>query len=178
MRIAVTGTHSVGKTTFINDLIAHFQNEGKKVTLINEVARDLIKKGFKITPLTEYGIVHYMKSYLELERNAKGKLIISDRSLLDLLSYITVDQSPSIRSAYLDLIHEVWLMEKSRFDMYFYIPVEFGLTQDGSRSSDEKYRLAVDKQIVDFLQQFDLKYVTIKGNRKKRVKTSLKSLYL
>lgn len=178
MRIAITGTHGVGKTTFITDLVDSLRKAGKEVTLINEVARTLIAKGFKITPLSEYGIVHYMKEYLELERKAKGEFIISDRSLLDLYSYITVDKSPKIRKVYLDLIREVWQMEKDRYDIYFYIPIEFPMEQDGARSANEKYRQAVDRQIVRFLQQNGLKYVSIKGNRAKRVQVSLKSLNL
>ena len=178
MRIAITGTYSVGKTTFINDLHATLENKKQKVTIINEVARTLIKKGFKITPLTEFGIINYIKDYLECERETEGDIVISDRSLLDLLSYITVDNSPRVRKVYLDLIKEVWLMEKERFDVYLYLPIEFALEQDGARSPDEAYRSAVDRQIMDFIKVYNLKCVTIRGSRSKRVNVAIKTLRL
>ena len=178
MRIAVTGTYSVGKTTFINDLHVALQNKKERITIINEVARSLIKRGFKITPLTEFGIINYMKEYLEWERETEGDIVISDRSLLDLLSYITIDNSPLVRKVYLDLIKEVWLMEKERFDVYLYLPIEFALDQDGARSPDEKYRKAVDRQIMNFIKMYNLNHVTIRGSRSKRVDAAIKALGL
>ena len=178
MRIAITGTYSVGKTTFINDLHASLENKKKKVIIINEVARTLIKRGFKITPLTEFGIINYIKEYLEIERETEGDIIISDRSLLDLLSYITVDNSPLVRKVYLDLIKEVWLMEKERFDVYLHLPIEFELEQDGARSPDEKYRKAVDRQILDFIKIYNLKHITIRGSRTQRVNAAIMALRL
>ena len=178
MKVAVTGTHSVGKTTFISDLSPYIVKTYPTAVFIDEVARRLIKKGFKITPLTEYGIIHYLKEYLISERNSNSEFVLADRSLLDLYSYITVDKSPHIRHGYLELIREIFLLENRFFDFYFYIPIEFPMEQDGARSPNEQYRQAVDQQIVYNMQTNGIRFVTLTGSREKRLETAVNALSL
>ena len=66
--------------------------------------------------------------------------------------------------------HEYELLKKhilawgKTYDVIFYIPIEFALVNDGVRSTDEEYRLKIDRYILDILRDNNVKYYTITGN--------------
>ncbi len=171
VKISISGSHSVGKTTLINSI----KNNINNITIIPEIARILINKGFKLNKnITEYGIVNYITEYLFYERTTLAEVIISDRSLIDLLAYVKTNNSSKIRKKYVNLIEEVVYEESKRFDFYIYLPIEFELIYDKIRSSDKNYQKQVDKTIVKLFKQYNIEYFTITGTVEQRTKKAIK----
>ena len=84
--VVVTGSHGVGKSTLAQNLVTVLQPE-RTVTLVRETARQLVERGFEVNDkMNEEGFVSYITLYLQSFRASKADLVISDRSLFDLLS--------------------------------------------------------------------------------------------
>ena len=107
LRVSISGTHSVGKTVLANNLSKEL-SEHCQVALLPEVARILIKRRFKMNQdVTEFGILNYALEYLRVERETRADIVISDRSIIDLLAYITVNQSRKVRKEIISIIGEI-----------------------------------------------------------------------
>lgn len=175
LKIAFTGSHCTGKTTLLNDIKNALPSE-IIVNSVTEVARKIIEKGYPLNmDATIDSYVHYINDQLEEEKNKMNKcdVFISDRTLLDPVAYAMVNSKlprPYIPQYFIDMMKNVWLMEKGNYDFYVYFPVEFDLEMDGIRPFDENYRREVDETIEVLLKENGIKYIKITGNREKRKK--------
>ena len=181
MKIAFTGTHVTGKTTLLKDFENYIlqKNVTYSFGYISGIARSIIKRGF---PLNKdgnvYSYINYINDQLEAEKIIDNyDIFISDRTLLSPLAYATANQSlprPFIPDYLIKMIENVWLMEKERYDLYVYFPIEFPMgSPDDIHPFDEEYRLLIDRTIVAFLNEFDVNYITITGNRSNRLQRLL-----
>jgi hypothetical protein len=171
-RISISGTHSTGKTTLFNNVINSIDR--KHIGCIPEIARILINKGFKLNQnITEYGIINYITEYLRHERIIQSDIVISDRSLIDLLAYVKTNNSSKIRKKYVDLIEEIVFEESKRFDCYIYIPIEFLLVLDSVRPSDISYQKQVDNTFLQLFDYYRINPVIITGSIEERTKKFL-----
>lgn len=169
IRLAVVGTHSVGKTTLVHALRDALAGQCD-VAILPEVAREMASKGFKLnTDITEYGAITYAREYLRREREVVADVVLSDRSSLDLLAYLTVNRSHKIRTGVLSMIREVAYLESLRFDEYLYLPIEFPLSMDALRPADVTYQKAVDTEIVSLLSSMRVKWTPVQGTVAERV---------
>lgn len=178
MKIAFTGTHVTGKTTLLRDFEKYIQQEFKgKLSFgyISGIARSIIQRGF---PLNKdgniYSYVNYINDQLEAEKSIDDyDIFISDRTLLSPLAYATANQSlprPFIPDYFIKMMEKIWLMEKERYDLYIYFPIEFSMgLPDNIHPSDEEYRKLVDATIVEILNKFEVKYITMTGNPNERL---------
>lgn len=179
MKIAFTGTHITGKTTLLKDCEKYIQQEfeGKySFGYISGIARSIIQRGF---PLNKdgniYSYVNYINDQLEAEKAINSyDIFISDRTLLSPLAYATANQGlprPFIPDYFIKMMENVWLMEKERYDLYVYFPIEFSMgSPDNIHPSDEEYRQLIDSTIVELLDKFEIKYITMTGTRSERLK--------
>ena len=71
-----------------------------------------------------------------------------------------------------DLYH-LALKDLQKYDHIFFVPREFGYTQDGVRWQDESTASAVDNALKQFLDSENVKYTTIEGSTKDRAKQIL-----
>jgi len=173
LKISISGTHSVGKTTLVNNIKKRMISSN--IHVIPEVARVLIDKGFKLNQdITEYGIVNYITDYLFFERTINSEILISDRSLIDLLAYVKTNNSKKIRKKYVELIEEVVYEESKRFDFYIYLPIEFKLIQDNVRPENIDYQKQVDITLVNLFKLYKIKPYTITGTISQRTNQVLK----
>ncbi|MCK5168620.1 MAG: AAA family ATPase, partial [Bacteroidales bacterium] len=142
--------------------------------IIPEIARLLINRGFKLNQdITEYGIVNYLTEYLFHERTIESNIIISDRSLIDLLAYVKTNNSIKIRKKYVELIEEIVFEESKRFNTYLYIPIEFQLVLDNVRSTDIEYQKQVDNTFIQLFKYYNITPNTITGNVAERTRKVL-----
>lgn len=171
-RISISGTHSTGKTTLLNSVINSI--DSKHIGCIPEIARILISKGFKLNQdITEYGIINYITEYLRYERVIQSDIVVSDRSLIDLLAYVKTNNSPKIRQKYVDLIEEVVFEESKRFNCYIYIPIEFQLVLDNVRPTDISYQKQVDNTFLQLFKFYHINPVIVTGSVEERTKKFL-----
>lgn len=187
MKIAFTGTHVTGKTTLLKDCENYIQHnlDGKySFGFISGIARSIIQRGF---PLNKdgnvYSYINYINDQLEAEKVIDNyDIFISDRTLLSPFAYATANQSlprPFIPDYLIKMMENVWLMEKERYDLYVYFPIEFPMgPPDHIHPSDEEYRKLIDRTIVDLLNKFNVKYIRITGSQSERLKKLLDILQI
>ena len=187
MKLAFTGTHVTGKTTLLKDVEKYIHNDlvtSCSFGSITGIARNIIERGF---PLNKdgnvYSYVNYINDQLEAEKGMDSyDIFISDRTILSPLAYATANQSlprPFIPDYLIKMIENVWLLEKERYDLYVYFPIEFPMVfKDNIHPSDEEYRQLIDRTILSLLDKHSVNYITVTGNREKRLETILKVLDL
>lgn len=162
MKIAIVGAMGVGKTTLANDL-----SDVLDIKILPEIARKMIEEGYKldkdVTPAIELEI---LKRQVALEETEE--YFIADRGVIDVMAYSSV------------LFHDdMFLLNKinnqlcvTKYDIVFYIPIEFPLEGDGIRSEDIKFQKRIDQEIRFTIEAFN--WHKIKGDRDQRIKKAVK----
>lgn len=177
MKIAFAGSHCTGKTTLLNQ-IREYMSDDEGFKYVTEVARKIIQRGYPLNMEANVdSYVNYINDQLIAEREMRNSsLFISDRTLLDPLAYALVNKElprPYIQDYFLEMMENVWLLEKDRYDLYVYFPIEFPLIADNVRPTDEEYREKISKKILELLNKYKVNYITISGNENERLKTLL-----
>ena len=158
MRIGFTGSQGSGKTT-LAELVAE-QFDG--VTFVPSTARVALQQGYKIN--TEADPISQLLttvSRIAAEYNARGHIILSDRTPLDSLAY-TCYQYDKVWSEeektgfYLDTSFAVVEQAMERYDHIFYFPPYFAPAADGVRSVNTDYQIRIDGYIRKLIKKFDL----------------------
>ena len=176
MKLAFTGSHSTGKTTLIQEIIKEAPNTAS-IKCVTEIARKIIRRGYLLNnEATEASYIQYINDQLYEERDIECyDYFLSDRTLLDPLAYMIANKDfpgPTIEETFIQMMENVWLLEQTRYDFYIYFPVEFPLVFDGVRPNDEKYREAVDKEILYLLNKHSIPFISVTGSvpeRKKQI---------
>lgn len=173
IKIAIVGSHGVGKTTLIKELVEKGEFDCEE---ISGIPRQIIKRGFpmgKNSTVDSY--VNYINDQFKAQRLATMSikpLIISDRTTLDATAYARVNSllpRPAVPQYFIDMLHEVWLKEVAFFDIIAFIPVEFPMQSDGVRDEGDEYREAISFEIERILKSNNTKYAIIKGSVEERL---------
>jgi nicotinamide riboside kinase len=159
MRIWITGSHWTWKTSILNKLET-------KLPKISEVARELIEKKWVLPHnMSDDDRSEFQFELLLLQMQKEVCEFISDRTIFDVLAYSKwlrhYDSMVKMTRYYLD---------NNPYDLVFYIPIEFDMETDGVRKEDEEYRKEIDKNILELLTEFNVKYITIKWSLDERIK--------
>jgi predicted ATPase len=124
----------------------------------------------------EHAIVSYIGEYLKYSRETKARLVISDRSVFDLFSYISVSRSGDVRDEFIRLAEDVVYQEVQKVYAYIYVPIEFELKVDGVRPADLLYQRTIDNKVQHLLRFFGARVVPVSGTVDERVAEVLKFL--
>lgn len=192
MKIAISGTHCVGKSTFIEDFIKNWPN----YTTPEKSYRDYIKE--KNLPHSKDGTEESQRLILDAiieqsQQYSKTDNIIFDRCVLDNLAYSSwLNLNGKISDKFLDECRIIIREALKLLDVVFFIPltkvapVEF--EADELRDDDLKYREEIDNIFKIFLHSYQQQdgrvfaaddappMIEIFGNREQRIK--LMELYL
>lgn len=179
--IAFVGSHSSGKSTVIDEYTrAH---SGQRLRVISGLPRAIIDRGFPLEKnATVDSFTNYVRDQLRKERMVgvgEVDLLLSDRTVLDAAAYAKVNAAlprPSVPSYFVEMLLEVALLEAARYDLFVYCPVEFPMTPDPFRPSDEPYRERVGLQIRAFLDEHTLPYVTASGDVSDRLSKIVRAI--
>lgn len=153
MKIAISGSHGVGKTTLARALAKELG-----LPMISEVARDVAKKqGFKTTEQIRHAFklqrMIYQLSVYHTQIKAEEdswRGFIADRSIFDVVAYCIYYDLPLGLVEYLrsDAINH-----SRRYDLIIYCPVPGGgLENDGFRLLDKESQKMVDNSLQILLQ--------------------------
>lgn len=180
-RIAITGTHGVGKTSLAKTLVKKFTQVDLKTILNSQVARTLIKSGYPLgKEATSESYIQYIISQLYAERCAKEcDIFISDRTLLDPLAYAIVNREyvcSVVPDNIIKLLDSVWQLELSQYDLYVLVPIEFEMLKDNVRPVDEKYRERIESQIEFLLNKYLVNHIIVSGTIEERASQVLFSV--
>lgn len=158
MKIAVSGTHCMGKSTYVKDFLKKWTN----YTTPEKSYRDYIKE--KNLPHSKEGTEESQKLILDAlidqqQGYSKSDNVIFDRCILDNLAYSSwLNLNGKVSDKFLDesriLIRETLKM----FDVIFYFPIskfnQIELVNDELRDPDPEYRQEIDNIFNIFLESY------------------------
>ena len=165
MKIGFCGTMSVGKTTLVNELAK--LPEFKDYTSRTERSKHLMDLGIPLN------MDSTLKGQLVFAAERASELlcdkILTDRTVVDVMAFcelsdsMTANEAFYLNSALAHLIND--------YDHLFYVsPVGVKMEDNGVRETDIKYRDEINKKILSILDLRDIKYTTIQGSTKERIK--------
>ncbi len=170
MKIAITGTHSTGKTTLAKNIENTFGIQyvrGDKAIQIcqSHFPNKLINQ---LSVLEQWELQKLMfQSFDEVFKQEND--CITDGFHLTCLPYGVKYTNGKITQmeGYSDFVQKV--IERSKqFDFVFYLPPEIPLENDKFRPQDQALRIDIDRSIFSLLQDFD--YCTLSGTIKARTR--------
>lgn len=146
MKLALSGTHGVGKTTLAYELCSLLKKSHHNVELVTEVAR---QSPFPVNAATsiegQLWILHAQIS-AELEAARRAPLVIADRSVLDNYCYLVnkFGRQPQL---------EPWLAWwMNTYDILVGVPpFSAEITADGFRSEDLEFQKRIHELLVELL---------------------------
>jgi len=173
MRVAVTGSHGVGKTTVLTKLQEKLPDYTIQIESITRSAvDDSSKVNFGTVDETE---VRITDAYRAAFYNAPEKYVVP-RHMIDVMAYSIYlnKKNNNISPATFDYIEENIMELKSNglFDLVLYIPIEFELIEGGDfrqGQEDLSYQRDVDIIIKYLLWKYEIPYTTISGTADERV---------
>jgi deoxyadenosine/deoxycytidine kinase len=169
MKIAICGSHGVGKTTLAKAIAQKL-----KFNLIPDVVRmpgGAFDKGFPVDeatlPETQFWI---LSKQLEFERNAKQPWV-SDKSLYDNIVY---GEATFKDKRVIELIKEI-VFRNAKYDLIIYLVPAFPYMHEDKRSTDPKFHEQIHKAFKKFFKEKKISYIEIKEvDFKKRLKKAIK----
>lgn len=156
MRIAIVGAHRVGKTTLVEKLQEQFPDH----LAVPEPYYQLEDSGytFSETPDVDDFIAQFEFSVRQIQKS--GDDMIFDRCPIDILAYIhAIKPNRNIRTDYekvRDILTEI--------DLLVYVPIEKPDRILCQSSDLPKLRYAVDEILSEWISDFDIETVIVKGN--------------
>lgn len=166
MKIAIIGTHGVGKTTLAHKIAYERKLIGENVKLLGETARECpfpINNG---QPPESVLWIYHRQMQKELEACAKYETVICDRSVLDSFMYAEA----------MGMLQDSHLLKSSLFSLHEWLPtyneiyfVEKGSKEpsnDGIRDTDEDFQMKVQHVFEHYIpifarrDEFEIHYVS------------------
>jgi GTPase SAR1 family protein len=162
IKIGITGTHSTGKTTFVENLAKVFIDHDLKVGRIDNLARRALALGFPI--LTE----HTFESTLwimaecmrqEAEASLICDIILVDRPVLDALGYL--DAALEITHRQLDTrgydeLKAIARAHSTDYDVLVMTVLDPAIPLGDGRDLDQEFRAAAATRIEVLISEFAL----------------------
>jgi len=148
-KIAIIGTHCVGKTTLAKKLSRHLKDSA----FIEEVVRSCPY------PVNEMATLEAQEWILNeqkrREEEAKAKIIISDRALIDNFAYwLRVAEKTLGEDEIKRKKEEVFLHSKTYDLLIFLEPFEGKIIKDNFRSTDDSWRKEMHERIFNLVKEF------------------------
>lgn len=159
-KIAVAGSHSTGKTTFLTHLRPAVEDLGLKVAYVHDSAADAQALGFPIlSGHTFESTAWLMARAIELETAASltADVILVDRPLHDALGYLLAALAYSSRSVEpdrmrtLERLCEAWAAE---YDWMFVTTIDPGTPVAAGRDADLAFRELAANEVRKVIQTY------------------------
>ena len=165
MKVAIVGSHGVGKTTLFKQICQSYDGE---LFCIEETARALMGMMNQSTArmtVNERGFFQQVALNHQIWEEVKHQKFVADRCVLDYLAYS--DGLPFYGILY-DQV-KFHLERHSGYDHVIYLPIEFELEVDDIRFSDIDFQKTIDERMVKLLKEFNIKYTEVRGNEDERL---------
>jgi nicotinamide riboside kinase len=164
-KIAISGSHSTGKST-VMDALKQIPDIANRFTFKGEVLRSLKKQGIKINELgtddTQLLVVSKFLEYYTLQDT------ILDRCALDGLVYTAyLYEKGQVKKSTLKIAEAVF--ENLKYDIYFYIAPEFDIVHDGIRSDNTEFRTRIAELFEEYMESYKIVPVRLSGTVENRV---------
>ena len=157
-KIAVAGTHSTGKTTFMRQLQEVLQSDGLTVEYVHDSAEDARNLGFPILTGHTFDSTAWMMAQairLETVASLTADAILIDRPVPDALGYllaalkVTGRQIDAVRMERLLRICEAWVGE---YDLIFVTELDRSIPIGPGRDDNEEFRIEAGEAVTRILR--------------------------
>jgi len=155
MKIALIGTHGVGKTTLCFELAAKLKRLDLGVDLVKEVARDCPLPINRDTTLDAQSWILHAQCAREIAAAAASDVVVCDRSVLDNYAYLVhaLGRRPD-----LDPWVKRWC---GTYGALFKVPLWQPPSFDGTRDTDLVFQREVDETIDALIRDFAVNVRTL-----------------
>ena len=146
MKLALIGTHGVGKTTLAYEICSLLKKRAFNVELVTEVARQSPFPVNAATTLEGQLWILHAQIAAELDASRRAPNVITDRAVLDNYCYLVnkFGRQPQLE-AWL-----AWWMDS--YSLLVGVPVlESGIPSDGFRSEDRAFQQRIHELLVELL---------------------------
>jgi GTPase SAR1 family protein len=146
LKLALIGTHGVGKTTLAYEVCSLLKKSHHNVELVAEVARQSPFPVNAETTLEGQLWILHAQIAAELEAAPRAPVVITDRAVLDNYCYLV---NKFGRQPHLEAWLAWWM---ATYSLLIGIPiVEEGIPRDGFRSEDRAFQLRIHELLVELL---------------------------
>ena len=172
MKIGFCGTMILGKTTLVNALKE--LPEFKDYIFRTERSKYLMEMGIPLN--TDSTLKGQLVFAAERASELLQKNIITDRTIVDVMAFNALSKSMTATESYF-LNHTLEHLIND-YDYLFYIsPAGVEVEDNGVRETNSKYRDNINKKILEILDTYSNKYITINGSVEKRIKTVKQAIF-
>ena len=172
MKIGFCATMRVGKTTLVNALKE--LPEFKDYIFRTERSKYLMEMGIPLN--TDSTLKGQLVFAAERASELLQKNIITDRTIVDVMAFNALSKSMTATESYF-LNHTLEHLIND-YDYLFYIsPAGVEVEDNGVRETNSKYRDNINKKILEILDTYSNKYITINGSVEKRIKTVKQAIF-
>lgn len=161
IKIAITGTHSSGKTTFLKNLEQELSGTGLRIQKIGDFARRAQVLGFPIlTQHTYESTLWIMAECLrcEAEASLENDVILVDRPVIDALGYLQAALQLSGRAIGSRRWDELLTIVKAHtpdYDVLIRTALDASIELGEGRDSDGEFRVAAASSIERLVNQIE-----------------------
>lgn len=165
MKITFTGTHGVGKSTLVDELLKNYPKFDKPSNFRRDMVNSVTNFNvYESATIYEQSFITGFMAYEAIRNHS----FVHDRCIIDAFAYaeyanITKDDRLKLYDLYNEVI--------DNYDFIFYIPIEFTLECDGFRNVDTEFQKQIDDMIKYYLELTGVKYHTITGSVEERLNT-------
>lgn len=146
MKVALIGTHGVGKTTLVYEVCSLLKKAHHNVELVTEVARQSPFPVNAETTLAGQLWILHQQIAAELEASLRAPVVITDRSVLDNYCYLVnkFGRQPHLESWL------AWWM--TSYSLLVGVPtIQEEIPRDGFRSEDRAFQLRIHNLLIELL---------------------------
>ena len=167
--IGITGTHSTGKSTFVEELKQLAAERGISVETIADTATKCQSAGFKVL------LEHTFESTLwilcsviraELEAALKADLVIVDRPVPDALGYLEAAlemTGRAISNAEREYLYTLMTLHTSRYNLLFKTELDASIPLGEGRDQNHEFRENAGKWISRTLETLGVQALNPRG---------------
>ncbi len=155
MKIAMIGTHGIGKTTLCFDLAARLKRRNNDVELVREVARRSPLPINESTTVDAQSWILHTQIADEIAAAALHDVVIADRSVLDNYCYLVHASGPS---DFWEPVIRSWL---PTYDVLVHVPLWSRPSFDGVRAVDPRFQGEIERLLETMLGEFGLSPVEL-----------------
>ncbi|GJM45284.1 MAG: hypothetical protein DHS20C21_21260 [Gemmatimonadota bacterium] len=155
MKIALIGTHGVGKTTLCFELAARLKRRDISVELVTEIARECPLPINRDTTLDAQTWILHTQCAREIAAAGNDGCVVCDRSVLDNYAYLvhSMGRRPDL---------DPWIREWCRtYTAMFKVPVWQDPSFDGTRDTDTAFQHQMDRDLDRLIAEFEVNVVSL-----------------
>ena len=170
IKIALSGAHSTGKSTFLNGLAEQAQALGLRVGHVSDLATNARDKGFGILRDHTIDSTLWIMSQCmsaEAELTLRSDVILVDRPVFDAVCYLEAALECSGRSvdeARLGLVRDIALRYAAEYQWLGVTKLDFSVPLGEGRDKDSQFRRCVSQRVATWAQRLGVQRCVTTSN--------------